>query len=59
MRARLLADYGIEIGGGIGPFKGKAWRIGLMGASSSRRNVTLVLGALATILADAGFKPPR
>ena len=58
VRARLLADYGIEIGGGIGPFKGKAWRIGLMGASSTRRNVTLVLAALATILADEGFEPP-
>jgi alanine-glyoxylate transaminase/serine-glyoxylate transaminase/serine-pyruvate transaminase len=50
VRARLLADYGIEIGGGLGPFKGKAWRIGLMGASSSRRNVTLFLAALQTIL---------
>lgn len=54
VRARLLADFGIEIGGGLGPFKGKAWRIGLMGASSSRRNVTLVLAALETILADTG-----
>lgn len=58
-RARLLADYGIEIGGGLGPFKGKAWRIGLMGASSSRRNVTLLLGALETILAGAGVSLPR
>jgi len=55
VRARLLGDFGIEIGGGLGPFKGKAWRIGLMGASSTRRNVTLVLGALETILVDAGF----
>ena len=53
VRARLLADFGIEIGGGLGPFKGKAWRIGLMGASSSRRNVTLVLAALETILGEA------
>ncbi len=59
VRARLLADYGIEIGGGIGPFKGKAWRIGLMGASSTRRNVTLVLSALETLLADAGFELER
>jgi alanine-glyoxylate transaminase/serine-glyoxylate transaminase/serine-pyruvate transaminase len=55
-RGRLLNDFGIEIGGGLGPFKGKAWRIGLMGASSTRRNVTLVLAALETILADAGAK---
>jgi alanine-glyoxylate transaminase/serine-glyoxylate transaminase/serine-pyruvate transaminase len=57
VRARLLADYGIEIGGGLGPFKGKAWRIGLMGASSSRRNVTLFLAALEAILTDAGALP--
>jgi alanine-glyoxylate transaminase/serine-glyoxylate transaminase/serine-pyruvate transaminase len=58
-RARLLADYGIEIGGGLGPFKGKAWRIGLMGASSTRRNVTILLAALETILSDAGAKVAR
>ncbi|HVT08533.1 MAG TPA: alanine--glyoxylate aminotransferase family protein [Polyangia bacterium] len=50
VRARLLNDFGIEIGGGLGPFKGKAWRIGLMGASSSHRHVTLLLGALREIL---------
>ncbi|HMF44675.1 MAG TPA: alanine--glyoxylate aminotransferase family protein [Polyangia bacterium] len=53
VRARLLDEFGIEIGGGLGPFKGKAWRIGLMGASSTRRNVTLLLSALESILADA------
>jgi alanine-glyoxylate transaminase/serine-glyoxylate transaminase/serine-pyruvate transaminase len=59
VRSRLLNEFGIEIGGGLGPFKGKAWRIGLMGASSSRRNVTIVLGALESLLAQAGFKLPR
>jgi alanine-glyoxylate transaminase/serine-glyoxylate transaminase/serine-pyruvate transaminase len=54
VRARLLEAFGIEIGGGLGPFKGKAWRIGLMGESSTRRNVTLLLGALETILREAG-----
>ncbi|MES1210175.1 MAG: aminotransferase class V-fold PLP-dependent enzyme, partial [Pseudomonadota bacterium] len=58
-RARLLNEFGIEIGGGLGPLKGKAWRIGLMGASSTRRNVTLVLAALETVLADAGAALPR
>lgn len=58
-RGRLLAEWGIEIGGGLGPFKGRAWRIGLMGASSTRANVTTVLAALETVLADAGAKPPR
>jgi alanine-glyoxylate transaminase/serine-glyoxylate transaminase/serine-pyruvate transaminase len=56
VRARLLDEFGIEIGGGLGPFKGKAWRIGLMGASSTRRNVILLLSALELILRDA---PPR
>ncbi|MEM7385475.1 MAG: alanine--glyoxylate aminotransferase family protein [Verrucomicrobiota bacterium] len=49
-RKRLLEDYGIEIGAGLGPFKGKAWRIGLMGHACSRRNVDLLLAALADIL---------
>jgi alanine-glyoxylate transaminase/serine-glyoxylate transaminase/serine-pyruvate transaminase len=59
VRGRLLEQYGIEIGGGLGPFKGKAWRIGLMGASSTRANVTLLLSALETILADLGVKLAR
>jgi alanine-glyoxylate transaminase/serine-glyoxylate transaminase/serine-pyruvate transaminase len=51
IRRKLLEDYSIEIGGGLGAFKGKAWRIGLMGQSSSRRNVTLLLAALREIIA--------
>jgi alanine-glyoxylate transaminase/serine-glyoxylate transaminase/serine-pyruvate transaminase len=51
VRKRLLEEFGIEIGAGLGPFKGKAWRIGLMGHSSSQRNVVLFLSALETILA--------
>ena len=54
VRTRLLNEYGLEIGAGLGPFKGKAWRIGLMGHSSSRRNVLLVLSALETLLIDQG-----
>ncbi|MBV9865667.1 MAG: alanine--glyoxylate aminotransferase family protein [Abitibacteriaceae bacterium] len=49
-RRRLLDEYGIEIGGGLGAFKGKVWRIGLMGHASSRRNVTLLVAALREIL---------
>lgn len=56
VRKRLLEEYGIEIGAGLGPFKGKAWRIGLMGDSSSRRNVTLVLAALENILRSEGYQ---
>ncbi len=46
VRAKLLADHGLEIGGGLGDFKGKAWRIGLMGASATPHHVELCLGAL-------------
>ena len=54
LRKRLLNEYGIEIGAGLGPFKGKAIRIGLMGASSSKRHVMLVLTALEEILGTSG-----
>jgi alanine-glyoxylate transaminase/serine-glyoxylate transaminase/serine-pyruvate transaminase len=50
VRKRLLEEFGIEIGGGLGNFKGKAWRIGLMGHTASRRNVALVLAALKHVL---------
>jgi alanine-glyoxylate transaminase/serine-glyoxylate transaminase/serine-pyruvate transaminase len=54
VRKRLLAEYAIEFGGGLGAFKGKAWRIGLMGESSTPRHVTGALGALEAILHDEG-----
>lgn len=50
VRRRLLEEYGIEIGAGLGPFAGKAWRIGLMGHGATTRNVDLVLTALRHIL---------
>lgn len=50
VRRRLLAEYGIEIGAGLGVMAGKAWRIGLMGHGSTVRNVDLVLTALREIL---------
>ena len=50
VRGRLLQDYGIEIAGGFGPLKGKAWRIGLMGYSCSERNVRYLIAALREIL---------
>ncbi|HKA18317.1 MAG TPA: alanine--glyoxylate aminotransferase family protein [Blastocatellia bacterium] len=55
VRARLLNDSNIEIGGGLGPLKGKIWRIGLMGSGSSRENVLLVLEALQKALNAEGF----
>ena len=59
VRKRLLNEWGIEIGGGLGPFKGLAWRIGLMGHSSQAKNVTLVLSALETCLGDLGYRMTR
>ncbi len=56
IRQRLLSDYSMEIGGGLGTLKGKVWRIGLMGYSSSEQNVLLVLSALEKLLADEGYK---
>ena len=50
VRAKLLADHGLEIGGGLGDFKGRAWRIGLMGASATPRHVELCVGALREAL---------
>ena len=56
VRRRLLKDWGIEIGGGLGPMKGQAWRIGLMGHGSRPANVTLLLAALETCLRDLGHR---
>jgi alanine-glyoxylate transaminase/serine-glyoxylate transaminase/serine-pyruvate transaminase len=50
VRGRLLNEYGIEIGGGLGQFAGKAWRIGLMGYASQRPYVMLFLTALGELL---------
>lgn len=49
-RKRLLSEYGIEIGAGLGELSGKIWRIGLMGHSSNKKNIVLLLGALKEIL---------
>ena len=50
-RATLLDRYGIEVGGGLGEFTGRVWRIGCMGHTARPRNVTLLLGALSDLLA--------
>jgi len=54
VRARLLNEYSLEIGAGLGPMAGKIWRIGLMGYASNQRNVLLCLGALDAVLSDMG-----
>ncbi len=56
VRKQLLEKFKIEIGGGLGKFKGKAWRIGLMGASSTEENVFRFLEALEFCLRDQGMK---
>jgi len=54
VRTQLLQTYGIEIGGGLGPLKGKVWRIGLMGESCTEANVLTLLNALEDILFRSG-----
>jgi len=56
VRSTLLQRFGIEIGGGLGAFQGKAWRVGLMGATSTERNVTTFLAALEVTLSEQGHK---
>lgn len=58
VRTQLLNEFGIEIGGGLGSMKGKVWRIGLMGETSSQRNVLLCLAGLEKCLLDQGHKVP-
>ena len=50
VRRRLLDEYNIEVGGGLGDFAGKLWRIGLMGCSCTQNHVNLLLMALRKIL---------
>lgn len=57
VRGLLLEQFGIEIGGGLGAFKGKLWRVGLMGHSCQIRHVVTFLAALETALKDQGFTP--
>ena len=52
VRARLLKDYQLEIGAGLGAMAGKIWRIGLMGEGATQTNVLLCLGALDAILSE-------
>jgi alanine-glyoxylate transaminase/serine-glyoxylate transaminase/serine-pyruvate transaminase len=54
VRSALLREHNIEIGGGLGAFRGRVWRIGLMGESSTANNVLLCLAALETVLRRQG-----
>ena len=57
VRRRLLQEFQIEIGAGLGPFAGRIWRVGLMGAGSTLANVLLFLSALERSLRAEGFAP--
>lgn len=56
VRRRLLFDFDLEVGAGLGPMKGKVWRVGLMGETSSARSVLYFLASLEQILRQAGVK---
>ena len=49
-RSRLLNEFGVEIGAGLGVLAGKVWRIGLMGHSSRPANVVLCVAALQAVI---------
>ncbi|OOZ40463.1 alanine--glyoxylate aminotransferase [Solemya pervernicosa gill symbiont] len=54
VRGKLLNDYSLEIGAGLGPMAGKVWRIGLMGHAANAKNVRLCLSALDNVLSGLG-----
>ena len=54
VRSRLLNEYNLEIGAGLGALAGKVWRIGLMGHASRAENILLCIGALESVLGDMG-----
>jgi len=55
VRQQLLHTFGIEIGGGLGPLKGKVWRVGLMGESSTEANVLTLLNAIEELCIRSGW----
>jgi alanine-glyoxylate transaminase / serine-glyoxylate transaminase / serine-pyruvate transaminase len=59
VRKKLLTDFDIEIGAGLGPLKGQIWRVGLMGETSTLDNVQTFLSALGQILHHAGRRTDR
>lgn len=56
VRRELLTAFGIEIGAGLGPLAGKIWRVGLMGASSTRQHLALFLGSLDHVTRRLGHR---
>lgn len=56
VRGALLNEHNIEIGGGLGPLKGRVWRLGLMGYGSSEETITLMLATLESVLTAQGHR---
>ncbi len=50
LRNELLSKYNIEVGGGLGAFAGKLWRIGIMGESATKNHVNMLVGALDELM---------
>ena len=59
VRGKLLREYNIEIGGGLGPVAGKIWRIGLMGENATTSAVLSLLSALEEVLPQEGYEVAR
>ena len=59
VRGKLLREYNIEIGGGLGPVAGKVWRIGLMGENATASAVLTLLSALEEVLPQEGYEVAR
>ncbi len=59
VRQALLHEFSIEIGGGLGPLKGKVWRVGLMGHNATPRSVFVLLSALERLLPRFGYEVPQ
>lgn len=55
VRGRLLNDFNIEIGGGLGAVAGKIWRVGMMGHGATHANVVYLLSALEAIFSKLGY----
>jgi alanine-glyoxylate transaminase/serine-glyoxylate transaminase/serine-pyruvate transaminase len=56
VRRRLLNEFSIEVGAGLGPLAGKIWRVGLMGAGSTLANILLFLSAFERVLRATGHR---
>ena len=57
VRQRLLSEFDVEVGAGLGALSGKVWRVGLMGATCNEASVLRCLDAYESVLSDLGFAP--